>query len=65
MLERSKAVKCPSVNYQLAGTKKVQQVLSSPGAVERFIPDKRTADRIRATFAGQYSLEMVSILQYV
>ncbi|WAR11946.1 GSHB-like protein, partial [Mya arenaria] len=32
--------KCPSVHLQLAGCKKVQQELATPGAVERFIKDR-------------------------
>ncbi|CAG5030689.1 unnamed protein product [Parnassius apollo] len=31
-VERSTAIKCPSIHYQLAGTKKVQQTLASPPA---------------------------------
>ncbi|KAK1974349.1 glutathione synthetase [Colletotrichum cereale] len=44
-LERSAAVKCPTVLTQLAGSKKIQQVLatprsgSSPSVLGRFIPD--------------------------
>lgn len=34
-LERSTAIKCPSVAYHLAGTKKVQQALSVKGALEK------------------------------
>lgn len=37
MLERSKAIKCPSAAVHLAGTKKVQQVLASPGKLERCV----------------------------
>ncbi|XP_069113873.1 glutathione synthetase-like [Argopecten irradians] len=58
MIERSKAIKCPSVQYQLAGTKKVQQELCRPGAVERFIDDVDIALSIRETFAYQYSLDL-------
>ncbi|XP_060076395.1 glutathione synthetase-like isoform X2 [Ylistrum balloti] len=58
MIERSKAIKCPSIQYQLAGTKKVQQELCRPGAVERFIKDADIALAIRETFAYQYSLDM-------
>ena len=36
LLEKSGAVKSPSVAMQLAGTKKVQQALAEPGALERF-----------------------------
>ncbi|TQN72899.1 Glutathione synthetase large chain, partial [Colletotrichum shisoi] len=44
-LEKSAAVKCPTVLTQLAGSKKIQQVLatprsgSSPSVLGRFIPD--------------------------
>lgn len=58
MMERSKAIVCPNAGYHLAGTKKVQQVLAQPGVVERFITDKCAAERIRATFAEQFSLDM-------
>ncbi|KAL8179312.1 UNVERIFIED_CONTAM: hypothetical protein K2H54_062864 [Gekko kuhli] len=59
LLERSRAVKCPDIATQLAGTKKVQQELSRPGTLERLLPNKPEAvARIRATFTGLYSLEM-------
>jgi hypothetical protein len=31
MMERSMAIKCPSIQYHLAGTKKIQQELVRPG----------------------------------
>lgn len=31
LVERSAAIKCPSIHYHLAGTKKVQQALAKPG----------------------------------
>uniref|UniRef100_A0A671UI33 Glutathione synthetase n=1 Tax=Sparus aurata TaxID=8175 RepID=A0A671UI33_SPAAU len=56
---RSLAVKLPDIGTQLAGTKKVQQVLSKPGVLEKFFPDQpRVVERIRATFAGLYTLDM-------
>lgn len=59
LLERSRAVKCPDIATQLAGTKKVQQELSRPGTLERLLPGRTEAvARIRATFAGLYSLDM-------
>ncbi|XP_054835144.1 glutathione synthetase isoform X1 [Eublepharis macularius] len=59
LLERSRAVKCPDIATQLAGTKKVQQELSQPGTLEKLLPNKPEAvARIRATFTGLYSLEM-------
>ena len=36
MIERSLAIKSPSIQYHLAGTKKVQQALASPGTLERY-----------------------------
>ena len=59
-MERSLAVKCPDVGTQLAGTKKVQQVVARPGVLEKFFPDQpNVVEQIRATFAGLYSLDMV------
>ncbi|NXR83377.1 GSHB synthetase, partial [Pycnonotus jocosus] len=58
LLERSRAVKCPDIATQLAGTKKVQQELSRPGTLEKLLPGHPEAiARIRATFAGLYSLD--------
>ncbi|KAH7964748.1 hypothetical protein HPB49_001139 [Dermacentor silvarum] len=58
-IELSSAVKCPSLGYQLAGTKKVQQVLAQEGIVERFFPgDVKAVQRIRSTFVGSYSLDL-------
>lgn len=53
LLERSNAAKCPSVAYQLAGAKKVQQDLARPGVLERFVNDEAEATLIRACFAGR------------
>jgi glutathione synthase len=35
LLELSRAIKCPTIITQLAGCKKVQQMLATPGALER------------------------------
>ncbi|RSH94834.1 hypothetical protein EHS25_004640 [Saitozyma podzolica] len=37
LLERSQAIKCPSMALQLAGAKKIQQVLAEPGVLEDFL----------------------------
>ncbi|KAM7404258.1 hypothetical protein PAMP_011624 [Pampus punctatissimus] len=59
MMERSLAVKCPDIGTHLAGTKKVQQVLTRPGVLEKFFPDQpQVVEQIRATFAGLYTLDM-------
>ncbi len=55
-IEKSNAVKCPSAAVQLAGAKKVQQVLDADGVLERFVSDEAIAKAIRATFVRQYSL---------
>ena len=54
-IERSAAVKCPSAAYQLVGAKKIQQVLSRPGIVERFL-SAEAATRVRRSFTGLYGL---------
>ena len=55
-VERSLCVKCPSVAQHLSGTKKVQQVLTQPGVVERYLTAE-AAQRVRRTFAGLWGLE--------
>ena len=58
-IEQSRAAKCPSLGYHLAGTKKVQQELARPGVLERFFPKEDEASKVhnmRASFAGLYSL---------
>lgn len=56
-LERSKAIKCPSVITQLAGAKKIQQVLAMDGAVEGFLADRNISSRVRGTFAAIHPLD--------
>lgn len=40
-LESSRAIQCPSIQLQLAGGKKVQQVLTNPGVLENFLLDAK------------------------
>jgi glutathione synthase len=58
-LEKSRAIKCPSILTQLAGCKKVQQVLATPHSphLKRFLPDEEVAARVLATFAPIYPLD--------
>jgi len=56
LLERSLAIKCPSIAQHLAGTKKVQQALAVTGELERFV-GAGTAQTLRTCFAGLYGLE--------
>lgn len=60
-LERSAAIKCPTVLNQLSGSKIIQQVLaqnSGPDYLANFLggTDPSTIARIRTTFAPQYDL---------
>eukprot|EP00092_Neocalanus_flemingeri_P069969 GFUD01085832.1.p1 GENE.GFUD01085832.1~~GFUD01085832.1.p1 ORF type:complete len:481 (+),score=154.58 GFUD01085832.1:62-1504(+) len=57
LMERSLAIKCPSINYHLAGTKKVQQELAKPGQVEKFLGYKAQIESVRDIFTGLYSLD--------
>ncbi|KAG7097431.1 hypothetical protein E1B28_004775 [Marasmius oreades] len=60
LLERSRAIKCPSLPLQLAGGKKIQEVLTRPGVLEQFLPDvgHDSLEQLRATFMGMYSLDL-------
>lgn len=57
MVERSAAIKCPSIHYHLAGTKKVQQALAAPGILKRFLSDDDQIKRVKDIFTGLYSLD--------
>ena len=58
-LERSRAIKCPSVLTQLAGCKKIQQVLATPNSphLARFLPDEEEAKKVLGTFAPIYPVD--------
>ncbi|BFZ53069.1 Glutathione synthetase [Savitreella phatthalungensis] len=56
-LEASAAIKCPTLLTQLAGSKKVQQVLTDAGMVERFVDTKESADLVRSTFVKLHTLD--------
>ena len=67
LLERSKAIKCPTIALQLAGGKKVQEVLTRPGVLERFLADKRYGEHVfgeheikelRASFMAMWGLDV-------
>ena len=60
-LERSAAIKCPTVLNQLSGCKKVQQVLAEPTGPDHLSSflsqlDPKLVSRLRETFAPQYDL---------
>lgn len=60
MIERSKAIKCPSIQHHLAGAKKIQQELSKANILEKFL-DKSEAKLLRATFVDQYSFDFIDV----
>lgn len=57
LLERSAAIKCPSIHYHLAGTKKVQQALAAPGILKRFLTNECEIRRVQDIFTGLFSLD--------
>ncbi|KAL9320305.1 hypothetical protein ACSQ67_012144 [Phaseolus vulgaris] len=63
LMEQSSAIKCPSISYHLVGTKKIQQELAKPGVLERFVENKDHVAKLRACFAGLWSLEDSDIVQ--
>ena len=58
-LEKSQAVKCPSVLTQLAGAKKIQQILTKEDKIKKFLPDISDSDlkNILSTFVAIYPLD--------
>lgn len=57
LVEKSLAIKCPSIHYHLAGTKKVQQALAKPGILNRFLTDEIKIKTISNIFTGLYSMD--------
>ena len=61
LLESSRAVQCPSLALQLAGAKKVQEALTRPGVLERFLPPAAegaaAAAAVRDSWVGMWSLD--------
>ncbi|KAL2486726.1 Glutathione synthetase [Abeliophyllum distichum] len=63
LMEQSSAIKCPSIAYHLAGTKKIQQELAKPNVLERFLENKDDIAKVRKCFAGLWSLEDSNIVK--
>jgi len=55
-MNQSMSILCPSVALHLTGCKKIQQTLSLPGCVEKFMGDKE-GSILRKYFAGLWGLE--------
>ncbi|KAI0173223.1 glutathione synthase [Hypoxylon sp. FL1284] len=56
MLERSRAIKCPSILSHISGLKKVQQELTRPGTLEKYL-EPENAFLLRQTFMTQYPMD--------
>ena len=66
LLERSRAINCPTIALQLAGSKKIQQTLTQDGVLEEFLcnpkrgvvfrPDE--VEALRDTFMAMWGLEV-------
>ncbi|KAK6453752.1 glutathione synthetase [Scheffersomyces xylosifermentans] len=58
-LEKSKAIKSPSVLTQLSGAKKIQQILTKEEIIKQFLPDISETDleKILSTFVAIYPLD--------
>ncbi|KAE8010148.1 hypothetical protein FH972_006539 [Carpinus fangiana] len=63
LMEQSSAIKCPSISYHLAGTKKIQQELAKPDVLERFLDNKEDIAKLRKCFAGLWSLDDSEIIK--
>ncbi|PHT48386.1 Glutathione synthetase, chloroplastic [Capsicum baccatum] len=50
-------VKCPSIFYHLAITKKIQQELAKPNILERFLENEDGIAKLQKCFAGFWSLD--------
>jgi hypothetical protein len=59
MVERSRAIKAPKIEYQLIDSKKFQQFLFEKNTLETLLKDQRKVDDIRDTFVKQYSFGKV------
>lgn len=55
-LERSRAIKCPSINFHLSGAKKFQQILNDQEQLERFL-EPADAKRLSEVFCKFWSIE--------
>ncbi|XP_042475330.1 glutathione synthetase, chloroplastic-like [Macadamia integrifolia] len=63
LMEQSSAIKCPSISYHLAGTKKIQQELAKPNILERFLENEDDIAKLRKCFAGLWSLDNSEVVK--
>lgn len=59
-LESSRAIQCPSIQLQLAGGKKVQEVLTKPGVLESYLSGsvaQAQIDEVRESWMEMWALD--------
>jgi glutathione synthase len=56
-IEQSRAIKCPTVRSQLAGSKIVQEYLTRENIIEKYINDPTLSANIRSTFASMFTFD--------
>jgi glutathione synthase len=63
LIEKSRAIKCPTLALQLAGGKRVQEILTRPGMLARFLPEVLSEDlkELRETWMGMWALDIEDI----
>lgn len=59
IMEKSQAIKCPSLLTQLSGAKKIQQILTNEEIIKEFIPDISSKDLslLQSTFVDIFPLD--------
>ncbi|XP_076181057.1 glutathione synthetase-like [Ptiloglossa arizonensis] len=57
LIEKSLAIKCPTIQYHLAGTKKIQQALAKPDVIRKFLKNEKTCTEIKEIFTDLYALD--------
>ncbi|KFD63361.1 hypothetical protein M514_02081, partial [Trichuris suis] len=60
LIEMSSAIKCPWIGFHLAGIKKVQQTLSFPKNLNRFVQDAETRRRILSVTMPMFGFDRSS-----
>ena len=63
-MEQSSACLCPSVAYQLAGAKKVQQDLAQGAVLQRFTKSREDTKLLQACFAGVASPYELNVMAW-
>lgn len=56
ILETSKAIKCPTLLFQLSGAKKIQQLLTNKVLIEKYLSNEKI-EKITDTFVNIYPLD--------